>query len=491
MNGLTQDTLDAIKAQVGLEIQKAWTQPGSAISGINYYNLEEGAKKLYPVITPLRNLIPRVKTSGGIQANWRAITGINTANLGAGVSFGNRAPVMSSTTQDYTAAFKAYGFEDNVQFEADFTAERFDDLKALAVEGLLRATMIGEEKLDLGGNASIALGTTPTPSNSTSTTGGTLAAATYNVICVALTFEGFQAASVAGGLPLSGNVTLADGTTEARNQGTAIKSTAASQVTTGATSTISSSVAAVNGAVAYAWFWGTAGNELLGAITTINSVLITAAATGTQNASAGFTADKSQNSLVYDGLLSLAMVSGSGALIRTQATGTAGTGTPLTSDTAGGIVEIDSMLQSFWDNYRLTPDCIWVNSQEQQNISKKILTGSASAAQRFMFTAQQGNLTGGYLARSYLNKFAMDGAAEIPIKLHPNMPAGTIMFTTSQLPYPLSNVQSVFRKLLRRDYYQIEWPIRTRKYEYGVYADGVLQHYFPPSLGVLKNVGNG
>ena len=34
----------------------------------------------------------------------------------------------------------------------------------------------------------------------------------------------------------------------------------------------------------------------------------------------------------------------------------------------------------------------------------------------------------------------------------------------------------------RQDYYQIEWPLRTRKYEYGVYADEVLQHYFPPSM---------
>jgi len=33
-------------------------------------------------------------------------------------------------------------------------------------------------------------------------------------------------------------------------------------------------------------------------------------------------------------------------------------------------------------------------------------------------------------------------------------------------------------------------PIRTgaRRYESGVYADEVLQHYFPPSMAVISNI---
>jgi hypothetical protein len=46
----------------------------------------------------------------------------------------------------------------------------------------------------------------------------------------------------------------------------------------------------------------------------------------------------------------------------------------------------------------------------------------------------------------------------------------------------------VFQVKTRRDYYQLEWPLRSRKYEYGVYADEVLQHYFPASLLKLTNV---
>ncbi len=494
MSNVTQETLDLIKAAQGApsdELAKAFTQSGSAVTELTAYDLEAPAKLLYPVITPLRNRIPRVSGKGGIQANWKAITGVNVNNAGIGISEGNRGVVIATSTADYNAAYKGIGLDDYVTFEADLAAQGFDDVKARAVQGLLRSLMIGEEKMILGGNNGIALGTTPTPTTGTSTTGGSLAAATYLVYCVALTMDGFLGASVSGGLPLSGNRTLADGTTEAYNAGTAIKSSSASQATTGATSTISASVAAVNGAVAYAWFWGVSGSEVLGAITTINSVLITAAATGSQNISAGFTADKSRNSLHFDGLLSQIMKSGSNAYVKLMATGTAGTGTPLTSDSAGGIVEIDAALQAFWDSYRLSPTDIYVASQEQKNISAKILSGSSTSAQRYTFNADQGALAGGMLVRSYLNKFAMDGAKEIPIRLHPNLPAGTILFYCDQIPYPLSNVGNVLQIRTRREYYQIEWPIRTRKYEYGVYADEVLQNYFPPAFGVIRNIGNG
>lgn len=498
MSNTTQETLELVKAaqkNPDTDLAKSYTQSNSAVSGLTYYDLQAPAKILYPVLTPLRNEIPRVTGGAGTQANWRAITGINTGNAGAGVSEGNRGAVIAHTTADYNAAFKALGLDDNVTFEADMAAQGYDDIKARAVEGLLRGLMIAEEKIILGANSSIALGTTPTPTLTDVATGGSLNFNTaYSVICVALTHDGFLGASVAGGLPLSATRTLADGTTEAYNQGTATKSSAASVTTandSNATHSIKASVAAVNGAIGYAWFWGASGSETLGAITTINSVLITAAATGTQTAASKFTSDVSRNSLVFDGLFSLILTPNSGAYVKTLATGIPGVGTTLTSDNAGGIVEIDTALQSFWDNYRLSPDTIWVNSQEQRNISAKILAATSSSGQRFMFNVEQGMLMGGTMVRSYTNKFSMDGAKEIAIKLHPNIPAGTILFTSKSVPYPLSNVANVLQMKLRRDYYQLQYPIRSRKYEYGVYMDGVLQCYFPPAFGIIQNIANG
>jgi len=102
---------------------------------------------------------------------------------------------------------------------------------------------------------------------------------------------------------------------------------------------------------------------------------------------------------------------------------------------------------------------------------------------------RDGMIAGGIMVKEYLNRFSMAGGQVIPIRIHPNLPAGTILITTSKLPYPLSNVTNVMQVRTRQDYYQIEWPLRSRKYEYGVYADEVLQHYFPPSMGVINNIG--
>jgi hypothetical protein len=71
------------------------------------------------------------------------------------------------------------------------------------------------------------------------------------------------------------------------------------------------------------------------------------------------------------------------------------------------------------------------------------------------------------------------------------MPPGTVLFFTQKLPYPLSNVPNVVQIRTRREYYQVEWPLRARRYEYGVYADEVLQNYAPFAMGAITNIGNG
>ena len=86
----SQDSLATIKAaqqrpfadpRFGSLEKSSFTESASATSGLTFYDLEAGAKLIYPVLTPLRNLIPRVSGKGGIQANWRAITAINSSGL--------------------------------------------------------------------------------------------------------------------------------------------------------------------------------------------------------------------------------------------------------------------------------------------------------------------------------------------------------------------------------------------------------------------------
>ncbi len=182
-----------------------------------------------------------------------------------------------------------------------------------------------------------------------------------------------------GGIQSTITRTNADGSTDIFGGGAAQRSAAATVPVTGPTGSVAASVAAVSGALGYAWFWGAPSAEALGAITPINSVVITGAAAGTQTAASLGSSDRSTNALAFDGLLTQAFKAGSGATIVTMPSGTPGVGTPLTADGAGGIVEIDAVLKQMWDLYRLSPDTIWVNSQEGLNLSRKILQGSATA----------------------------------------------------------------------------------------------------------------
>jgi hypothetical protein len=348
--------------------------------------------------------------------------------------------------------------------------------------------MIEEELADIGANLSVTLGTPTAPTVTVTNTGGSIADGTYNVIVVALTHLGYMASSLASGVAGLVSVTPADGGSAfTYGGGSSQKSSATSTGAISATGAniIKASTPVVAGAVAYAWYVGTSGSEKLEAITLINSMALSALA-GTHQAATAITADNSKNTLGYDGLLYHAWTSGSGAYIKNMATGTAGDGTGLTSDGVGGIVEINDMFRSMWDNYRLSPTSIYVSAQESDNITKKVLT--ATAAQ--INYVPSGEFTSGSRVKALLNRFAMNSAPEVPIKIHPNMPAGTVMGVTEQLPYPINGVPNVFEKRLRRDYYQMEWPMRTRKYETGVYFDGVLAHYFPPSLGIITNIAN-
>ena len=222
-----------------------FTQPSSPTSGLTFYDLEPGAKFLVPLITPLRNEIPRVPGKGGIEADWRAVTGVNTASMRAGVSVGNRGGAIAVTTKDFTASYRGIGLEASVDWEAEYAAMGFDDVRSIAGTTLLWSLMIAEEQLLLGGNRQLALGTTPTPTVSASTTGGALAAATYSVICVALTLDGFINASVAGGIQGQISRTNADGSSDTFGGGAAKQSTnQTATVSSGTTGSLTASVAA-------------------------------------------------------------------------------------------------------------------------------------------------------------------------------------------------------------------------------------------------------
>lgn len=486
-----RDATASAKGQTG---DPLWFKRGvTQATGFVWYDLAAPAKNMFPVITPLRNKVPRVKGAGDVATRWKVVTAINALGLRAGVPEGKRNGQVSNTLVNKLASYKTIGLENSITFEAVNAAVNFEDIRSTEAQRLLWATMIEEEKVILGGNSDqgVALGTTPTPTVANAGTGGAIAAGTYNVICVALTHAGWLASSVATGLPDVQTVTMPDSSTFTYNAGTAAKSAAASTTTTGSTSTISASVALVNNAVGYAWYVGAAGSEKLQAITTINSVLLTSLSTTTQACASLFTADRSQNQYEFDGFLTQGLASGSGATVLNLATGTPGTGTKLSCSSKDGAVDqIEQALKAMWDTKRLSPNVIYLNAQEVASISSLVIGNGGAPIVRLNgdFSGGADAITAGSLVGSYLNRYGMSGGQLVKLQLHPYMPPGTMLMHTDTLPYPISNVPNVAEMHMRQDYYQLDWPITKRQYEFGVYSDGTLAHYFPGAMAIVNNI---
>lgn len=495
---ISKETLELAKTALS-KADDTIAKTVSTSTGLVAYDLQAPSKNLYPVNTPIRNRLPRVGGGTGTATNWKAIKAI----LGSGfdamgwVPEGQRTGRMSYVADDVAATYRTIGEEDQVTFEAISAGRTFEEVRSTASMRVLQKMMLKEENALLLGNKSVSLGTPTTPTLSAAGSGATLPAATYSVIVVALTGEGMRGASIANGIPTAQTITGADGQTYTLNGGSSAKSTAASQaVTLG--QVLSCTTPAITGAMGYAWFTGTSGNEKLEKITTINSVTFNAALLGTGQTAASIAAgDKSANtSLGFDGLMYSAFKSGSGAYIKVMPAGVAGVGTALTASSRGTISEIDEMLRAMWDQYQLSPSVLYVNAQELDNISKKAMQGPSNTSLLQIFTDPQtgtpGMMAGGVVGW-YFNPFTADGGAKIPVKLHPSLPAGTIIGWAENLPaqYQSNNVPNVAEVKTRQDYYQIDWPLRTRAQEFGVYAEEVLAVYAPFALGIITNIANG
>ena len=172
-----------------------------------------------------------------------------------------------------------------------------------------------------------------------------------------------------------------------------------------------------------------------------------------------------------------------------------GTGTALTAGGRGNVTELDDMLQSMWDNYKCGPTVILANSQEVKNITSKVLSNASGPLLRY----DGGNVSNPYaivgngIVEAYYNPFALGGGYKIPIILHPNVPAGTLMAFCENLPaqYQSSEVPNVAEMKVRKEYQQTFWPQVTRSRDCGVYVEETLAVYAPFATAVISNIATG
>jgi hypothetical protein len=509
-----KEYIDSIAAKVA-QISKADTFDQS--TGLVWYDLSPIVQLMFPFkqLIPLISKLPRVKGNGGTGHNWKRITAINVNNVSVGVSEGNRGGGINVTLQNQSANYKTLGLEGNASWEARLAAQNLQpDALGNTIQATLRSVMIGEEQTLIGGNASTALGLTPTPTLTAAGTGSALTNVPYYVVCVALAHAAWIAGSLSNGIPGQITKTNTDGSIDVFGGGSAQPSAQAT-VTPTAGQKITASVTAVPNAVAYAWYFGTTtGATRLQAITQSNQVILSSAPSGTNQLITALQVnsayqDNSTNGLVPDGILSQMYGSVFGAAPGTAmatsnnfpqvATGTLGlaqsgsiTFTAATGNTgltiSGiAIAEFDAVLQAAYDKYKIGFDRILMGSSDiVSQLSPLMDQAAASNLFRVLLDeTAQGRVIAGRRVTSYLNKFFGN---TLDIEIHPYLPPGTVIFWSDRAPYELSGVANILEVHTRMDYTQIDWPPRTRRYEYGVYVDEVFAGYFMPAFAVLSNL---
>lgn len=472
---ITEETIAMAKSAFGGQDANPQTRPlrktYDTTLDLMGVNLEAPSKKLFPVYSPLRNKTPRTKAGNGATATqWKAITGINTTKIWPGVSEGNRNSKIVTATENKSATFKELGLDDEVTFKAINRARNFEDIRATASINLLYACMIDEEKTILGGNVEDigAPDSTGLTFLADSATAGSLVPGnTVRVSVSALVLRGYDKAEKAD---------AAAGPNEADGESTVLTST---HVMGGGKTAIDVKWNALKGAVAYNIFTRDITAEGAGAGHYHSTVTINRVTVGTVDVAGADsnTTDLTGNALEFDGFIKqIEAASGAPASHYVDQAGAA-----LTSDSAGGIVEFDAVLKAMWDNYKLGPDEIIVNAAQARDITK-LIGSSSNLAYRVVLQDGQRNIVGGIYVGSYLNKFAStfaEGIAnEVPIKIHPNLPPGTILFILHRLPYPNNQIPNVWEVETLQEYTHYDWALTARKYEFGIYWDEVLKGYF-------------
>lgn len=477
---------DAIAAG---EVQKDVTGNSGMTTAVGLvpYSLEAPALNLWPVVTPLRNSIPR-KTIGGTGHHWKRITAIDTAEEYGFVaedtstsaqSTGARAGFQKFSEVDDSVAFKTMGIDNFITWDARYggntTVNSGMDFRPDYVARLaaLQALMMREEKAILGGNLTqlSAPGARTTTGVTQEAAGkGSLTAATaYKVTVSALTLKGYRkGAKGNGGADSAGETTA----------------TASTSFTTAASGAGSDSVTftwpAVAGAVAYNVYGGTSAGDArvyMGTVTTNKFTLVSA--TGLDGSTnVPNTANTTVDTNGYDGLI---------RLLSTKAGYIKSLDGAALSGTKNYIAELDAAFQYQFVNYQLGTTRVFFSPVDIRK-AIDVITGSSAPYVRLDAKGGDFNVTGGLGVSGVLNNYTNK---RVDFEVHPYLPAGTALLWCDDFGqyYPNVNIPNPVEMLMAYDYVSVDFAVTSLRQEFGTYCKGAptLRAGFP--LGIISNIG--
>lgn len=484
-------TLEALSEETIEEIKKAQTTGVTVGTNVIGYDLS-GLISLIPVNTPWFDRISRVSGNGALNAQWKALTNINNAqpNPFAGLEGGGGKVKFNEL--DVFAKYQPLRMAGEYTLDARDLSKGYADAKAISVAGTLAQWRIGANKAYFGGQ-SFALPTIGAATLVASTTGGSIATGTVYL-------------KVAARSPLNYYW-----------GGSGIASAEASVAVTGPTASVTASVPAVRGAVAYDWFVSSATGDgakkyLTTTVTntlTVTSIpganqpapttipgLSTTAPTAIPTVDASFDSANSFNGLFAtlsgdygaNGLVQFGSGTVSGATFQSL------DGAKLTTS-GQGVAEIDNLLLSLYNNAQLSPSALVMNGQQAKDIASRI-TASGAASTYLQPDSGRAGITGGTSIARYINSAA--GGASIEILVDPYAPVGSIVAVTEHINYPNSGITNTFESRTLRDVSQWDYGVAHAvgagggpKETWDVSSIETFVNRAPVACGVISNIAAG
>lgn len=485
---ISNDTVSLVR-----NAQADITRSGTNLStGFIGYDLKTPAAMLIPFMTPLLNMTPRQMGVGVDAHHWKAVTdffgGSGPQSVIGAVDDGGVPQFVSRSVQNMSNVFQTIGLQDSLTFQAEWRSRQLEgDLRALLTSQLLYALKLVEENWLV--NMSDYLWTPPPVLLSASTSGGSLAAATYWIQVTAV-----------------------------NSNGETLGSTVASVTTTGTTSSITLTIFTVPNAASYNVYVGTGSTQPAAAAMwkqvaanfsssalpaqpsnpvqgNVTATLISATSSGTAiSAITGNTAmvKKSAASapltfqgvqaLIYNAVAAQSYV-GAGGLKTIVAQPAASTGYLALSD-------IQNLFLNMFLNARANPEYLFVSPQDSITISNLVASNSNT---RIVVNADNGavqnNLVAGYRVGKILNETTQRLVEIVPL---PYLAQGTIIAASMTFPYPVSGYNDPpFRVLMNRDYYGVDYPptpTYPTQWGFGTYVDETLVMEWIGGFGILNGI---
>src|SRR5665213_2728127 len=474
--------LDQVTAETLAMVQKAETSGVLVGTGVQGVDLS-GLVALVPVNVPARNntsAFPRTTAGEGSQtAVWRSLLNINSKQSDAAVGLDFAGSLTKFDEQDCFAPYKPLAKAGRVTLDAVAVARNYADALAVAELQTLNQLFIDQD-LHIINSQNWSLGK-----------GSALAAPT----CVAKITGGTLHKSVkweVGYAARSGANYFIGGNTELS------KKTIVETITE-ETCSISATIPAVKGAVAYDWYFGVDGEELYYyTTTTTGKVTFTtkpaaAAALPTlpllSAAEPPKTAkllgervekDTSFSSKWYNGVIASTLVDNGGAAI---------------TATGSSIPVPDEVNDAIWASVQLSPTAYMVNSAQADEISKACLENNTAVT--FLPPTDQdarSNLAGGGYIGRYINKAA--GGVPVSIEVHPHVAPGTIIARTDRVPFPGSNIGPVYEVRCQYDTMRFDYAANYEpavegggpRYDFEIRSMETLVNRAPVTQAVVSNI---